>query len=353
MPAKNIVVIGGGPGTNMVLAGLKRYAARLIVLVSPFDMGLRGSNLNGLGEHIDGREHAGSVDMANVRGSLLALGANPLSTTILERLFDYRFGAASGMSNPTFGHLLLSALTDITGTPDLALEAVSHVLNIDGKLLPLTQEGCPLVAELEDGSNVLVSSPLELEAAAARGGGVLNVHLSRPISAIDAALAAVQTADIVVLGPSDLYFNILAPLQLEGMMQALTESNAIKVYICPLISQPYTTAGWPTSRFIRMVLSYAGGPDAIQYAIVNSAPVPLGDGDLAPPTSLRIPFDLEACLSLGPSVLARPVSSPGLLEFDAEKLARTIVFLADWRSPRRSQSSHAVATRQHALSQGS
>lgn len=343
MTAKSIVVIGGGPDTSALLAGLKRHAARLAVLVSPFERSIHNPH--------DGES---SVDVANhLRGSLLALGADPRSTVIMERLLDYRFSTTPGLAERTFGNLLLLALTEITGTFDLALEAISRVLNIEGRLLSITSDCCSLVVELADGSEREVTSPEELSAAASKAGSVRGLRLSQPVKAMDEALATIRDADIVVLGPADLYFNVLAPLLVEGVSEALAESHAVKVYVCPLTAQPNTTAGWAASRFIRSVLSHTAGSGSIQYVIVNSASMYVGKTEQELPGGLAVPFDLEACLSLGPSILARPVASAHSGEFDPERLARTIMFLGDWHPARRSQKSRTTPAGSKLLAQGS
>src|SRR6476469_540790 len=143
MHEKHVVVIGGGPGTDVVLLGLKRYTSRLTAVVSTFDASSRT-------QWLDGRTEAHSAD--EVRSSLLALGADPATTSIMERLFSYRLGGLSGHSDTTFGNLFLSALTDITGGSDLALQAAARVLNVQGQVLPVTLDECPLVVELADGT---------------------------------------------------------------------------------------------------------------------------------------------------------------------------------------------------------
>ena len=149
MSAKDVVVIGGGTGTDLALRGLKRYTAHLTALVSTFDASRRGQDFDPDGEtrHED-----------DVRSSLLALGADPATTQIMERLFAYRVagGAVPGL---TFGNLFLTALTDIMGAADLALQAAAQVLNVQGRVLPLTLAGGPLVAELFDGREVLSVPP--------------------------------------------------------------------------------------------------------------------------------------------------------------------------------------------------
>jgi len=170
MSAKDIVVIGGGTGTDLTLRGLKRYTPRLTALVSTFDTSRRGQDLDPGGD-------ARPAD--DVRSSLLALGADPATTQIMEQLFAYQVAGAGG-AGLTFGHLFLTALTDIMGAADLALQAAAQVLNVQGRVLPLTLAGGPLLAEGFDGREIFVRTPDELIAVAAGGTASAPSSSARP-----------------------------------------------------------------------------------------------------------------------------------------------------------------------------
>lgn len=336
MQDKNVVVIGGGPGTDIALMGLKRHTSRLTALISTFD-----ASSHPTGHDADGSTANGSDPADEVRSSLLALGANQATTHLMERLFAYRFDRSFDMGRDSFGNLFLAALREITGGTDLALQAASQVLNVHGQVLPLTLRACPLLAELNDGAEARVSTPAELISAAE--AGLRRVTLSEPVVALESALRAIRNADIIVLGPADFYFNVLAPLQLEGVCEALAESNAVKIFVCNIMTQPNTTGGWPASRFIRMVLGYTGGPGTLDCVIVNSAPLsPDCLAEKAERGHRPVRFDLDECLSLGLNVIMRPVAATDSLLHDAEKLARTILFLGGGRSTRSAEKREAI-----------
>ncbi len=333
MSAKDVVVIGGGTGTNLALKGLKRYTAHLTALVSTF--GSRRQD-----GHPPGDSDPRPDD--DVRSSLLALGADPATTQIMERLFAYRV-AGGGQPDSTFGNLLLAALTEIMGAADLAVQAAAQVLNVQGRVLPLTLTGGPLVAELYNDREAVVGTPDELAAAAA-GVGLRDVHLQTPAAALKAACEALTEADIIVLGPTDLYFNLLAPLQLDGLRAAITASPAVKIFVCNLLTQAHTTTGWTASRYIRRMIGALGGPGSLDYVVVNSTP--FAPGILARQAAhgrFPVVLDLDECLALGLNIIVRPVANDALLVHDAEKLARTILFLGGERMQRRSLSAPLVA----------
>src|SRR5436309_3163152 len=160
MQQKKIVAIGGGAGTDMLLAGLKRYTSRLTALISTFDTS---------SHHHDGGDKPDLL-AEELSSSLLALGADQPTTRMMERLFNYHLAASAGPESNSFGSLFLETLTGITGGPDLALLAAAQVLNVRGQVLPVTVHECPLVAQLDDGTEVTVSTPAELIAAASEAG---------------------------------------------------------------------------------------------------------------------------------------------------------------------------------------
>src|SRR3712207_3277765 len=125
MQDKNVVVIGGGPGTDIALMGLKRHTSRLTALISTFDASSHPRR-----HESNGAQSNGSDPADEVRSSLLALGANQATTNLMERLFAYRFDQSGDMGSHSFGNLFLAALREITGGTDLALEAASQVLNV-------------------------------------------------------------------------------------------------------------------------------------------------------------------------------------------------------------------------------
>lgn len=328
MQEKKVVVIGGGTGTDIILSGLKRYTSQLTALVSTFDASSRSQHPNDKG----GMRDSSKDDMRN---SLLALGADASTTQLMRSIFAYQIVHTAEHHIRTLGNLFLSALTEITGSTDLALQAAAQVLNVQGRVLPMTLNPCPLVAHLKDGSQVYVESPSDLIAASA-GAGLSNVRLSHRSPALGASLQAIKQAEVVILGPSDLYFNLLAPLQLEGVTEALAASKAVKIFVCNILSQPNTTDGWPASRFMRVMLEHMGGPGSLDYVILNSTSLALNALTIkAAQGYFPVHLDLEECLSMGLNVIVRPVASRETLHHDADKLVRTILFIAGWRSARR------------------
>ena len=153
MKDKNIVVIGGGEGTNIVLSGLKRYTSQLTALISTFDATTRRRShpLAEAGTSQPAEKMpAGwlipptggplvlpdqpATRLDEVRGSLIALGADKATAQIMERLFAYHLAHPIELSTD-FGDLFLAALAEISGGALPAMQAAAQVLNVQGKSL--------------------------------------------------------------------------------------------------------------------------------------------------------------------------------------------------------------------------
>ncbi|MBI2007240.1 MAG: YvcK family protein, partial [Candidatus Blackburnbacteria bacterium] len=149
---KKVVVIGGGTGTFTVLTGLKGYTPDLTAVVSMSDSGGSTGRL---------RDEFGILPPGDVRRALLALSSSP-EQLMLRRLFEYRFNKGSGLSGHSFGNLFLAALTDIVRREDKAIEEAGKILNIAGRVLPVTLSHTNLCARLEDGTIIKGETNIDL-----------------------------------------------------------------------------------------------------------------------------------------------------------------------------------------------
>ena len=151
----------------------------------------------------------------------------------------------------------------------------------------------------------------------AAGVGLRDVRLHTPTPALGAVGEVLAGADILVFGPTDLYFNLLAPLQLDGLRAAIAASPAVKIFVCNLLTHPHTTTGWTVSRYIRRMVNALGGPGSLDYVIVNSAPLaPDALARKATAGSFPVALDLDECLSLGLNIIVRPVANGESLYHD-------------------------------------
>lgn len=248
----NIVVIGGGTGLSSLLRGLKAYTSNVTAVVTVSDDGGSSGRL---------REGMGILPPGDIRNCVLALAD---TEPLMEQLFQYRF-QQTGLEGHSFGNLLIAAMTDITGDFQMAVKEFSKVLAVRGSVLPVTLTDVAIRADLTDGRTIRGETSI----ASARGQ-IREIHLEPPDArALPDVIAAIRTADAVILGPGSLYTSIIPNLLVQGVVPALRETAAVKIYICNVMTQPGETTGYGAADHVAALEAYCDGKVA-DYVIVNS-----------------------------------------------------------------------------------
>lgn len=264
MGKKRIVVIGGGTGSHAVLSGLKGMNCDLTAVVAMSDDGGSSGRL---------REELGQLPPGDVRQCLVALADDDHASESLRRLFDYRFTAGNGLNGHSVGNLLLSALTEITGSADAAIREASRMLRIRGTVLPVTLSDSTLKASLEDGSVIEGESCIDRRCGNSHSP-ISSVYLEPAARAYSPALEAIARADAVVIGPGDIYTSVLPNFLVEGVSEAVRASSAIKIHVCNLMTKPGESDGFLASDFLSLLSAYLGDEKPVDYLIANDAPIP-------------------------------------------------------------------------------
>ncbi|MCX6794097.1 MAG: YvcK family protein [Candidatus Gottesmanbacteria bacterium] len=260
-PQKHIVCIGGGTGTFVALKGLKHSPHHLSAIVAMSDSG--GSN-----KRI--RDEFGLLPTSDLRQCLVALSDENGGAGILRKLFMYRFEKGQGISGMTFGNLFMAALSDILGSQEEAIRATGKVLRIQGTVIPVSFTNTNLVAEYENG-RILTEEHLIDEPPHDGTVKITRVYLKPSAIANPEALAAIGKADLIVLGPGDLYTSVIPNLLVRGIPEAIATSQAKKVYIVNLMTKFGQTYGFTTADHLRTIQQYVG--NSINAVIVNTAPL--------------------------------------------------------------------------------
>lgn len=252
---KHIVVLGGGTGLSTLLRGLKRYTANLVAIVTVTDDGGSSGRL---------RRELGLLPPGDIRNCLIALAdAEPTMTA----LFQYRFeGGATSLAGHSFGNLLIAAMTHLTGDFESAVREISKVLAIRGRVLPSTLTHVNLRAEMEDGSCIEGETAIVQHPARIR-----RLYLNPPTAApLEEAVQAISQAEIVVIGPGSLFTSVLPNLLVEGIAEALHRTQAVRIYICNVMTQPGETNGFTASDHVRTLEAHVG-KRIFDYVLVNTA----------------------------------------------------------------------------------
>jgi uncharacterized cofD-like protein len=267
----SIVAMGGGTGLSSLLSGLKQYVGKETVLTEDGD-GARIETLTAVVTVTDDggssgrlREEFQILPPGDIRNCMVALAEDE---HLLTKLFQYRFESDGHLSGHSFGNLFLTALTGTTGDFLEAVKMTCEVLAIKGRIFPSTTEDVALVAELDDGRTIQGETRI-VEARARIKRLSLSCEDCQPLPE---TLEAIRGADLITIGPGSLYTSLIPNLLVNGIVEAMKNSTALKVYICNIMTQPGETDGFSVEDHLKVLFEYA--PDLqLDYVVVNSAPI--------------------------------------------------------------------------------
>lgn len=306
---KNVVVIGGGTGSFTVLKGLKKHDVHITSVVTMFDSGGTSGVL---------RDEFGILPPGDARQSLVALAED--GDNILRELFNYRIREECSLHNQSMGNLFLLALTRITGSEAEAIKKAAKILNVKGTVLPVSVNKADVCVEYEDGS--VVVGEKHLDSPSGKEVKIRRIFLSTPAYLCEDARLAIQKADLIVLGPGDLYGSLVPNLLVEGMREALQLCAGKKVYVCNLMTK-YDQTTNQASEFVREIMRYGFSPDVVicSSTTPDSTQVKRYEG------AKQIPVVIDdAVHSLGPIVVCDDLmSKQSLVRHDPDVLGKVLM----------------------------
>lgn len=263
MKGLKLVAIGGGTGLSTLLSGLKRlvgaaddesiWLESLAAIVTVSDDGGSSGRL---------REELQMLPPGDIRNCMVALSED---STLLSRLFRYRFRGQGGLGGHSFGNLFLAALTEVTGDFVEAVRLSSEVLASKGRIFPATLNDVRLVAELEDGTEVRGETQITASSLPIRRLRLEPEHCLP----LPEALSAIRSADVITIGPGSLFTSILPNLLVQRVAEVIGQADATKIFICNLMTQPGETDGYTARKHLEVVKQYA--PEiAFDFVVVNN-----------------------------------------------------------------------------------
>lgn len=258
MSLPRVVVMGGGTGTFTILSGLKHHPIDLRVIVSIADNGGSTGIL---------RDELGVLPPGDIRQCLVALSQED---DVMRRLFTYRFSEGS-LSGHNAGNIFLSALEKIAGDPLSAVVEAQRILNVRGHVIPVSAQAANLCAELQDGS--IVCGEHEIDEPDTERAPIQRCYLSPMVTANPEAIHAIETADLIVLGPGDLYTSVIPVLLVDGIAKALERTQAQRVYVLNLVTKKGQTDGYSAQRFCEAI-RHVIAPTRLDAVLVNTGVPP-------------------------------------------------------------------------------
>jgi uncharacterized cofD-like protein len=267
-----VVAIGGGTGLSTILKGLKRYVTSL---PAPYVAPSGEPVINELCAVVTVSDDGGSsgrlrkefnmLPPGDIRNCVVALSEDE---ALLSRLFQHRFQKGSGLEGHSFGNLFLAALTSITGDFAEAVRLSSEILTTRGRIFPATGSNVELEALLEDGSRVRGETRIT-----ASKGRIRELFLVPPnVEPLPQTLEAIARADLVTIGPGSLFTSLTPNLLVHGIPQAIVNSQAIKVFVCNLMTQANESLGLTGADHIRVLYDHAQAK-IFDYALINRTPL--------------------------------------------------------------------------------
>jgi uncharacterized cofD-like protein len=243
---KNIAVIGGGTGTFTVLSGLKRYSdLHLSAIVSMADSGGSTGRL---------RDELGVLPPGDIRQCLVALSR---SGKLMRNLFCYRYQNGS-LSGHSFGNLFLATLEKITGSFKKAVLVSSKILQVSGEVIPVTCNKVCLGVKFENGKTILGEDKIDNVKGFNGQLKIKDVFLKPKAKMTIEARKTIKKADVIVIGPGDLYTSIIPNLIVSGVRETIRKSPAKKIYICNLMTKFGQTNGFSVTDHVNTIEKYLG-----------------------------------------------------------------------------------------------
>lgn len=308
-----IVAVGGGTGLSMLLRGIKNITNNVTAVVTVGDDGGSSGRL---------REEMGVLPPGDIRNCIAALADDE---DLVTKLFQYRFKSGEGLEGHSFGNLFLTALCSITGDMVRAVKESSNVLSIRGRVLPSTLDDMKLVAEMEDGRIIHGESNIP------EAHGKIKRLFTDPkhCRALADVISAIRDAELIILGPGSLYTSVIPNLLIEEISHEIAKSNAKKIYVCNIMTQPGETDGYSVCDHINAIIKHAGSKKVIDAVLVNDfMPSNLAKKyEMA--GSYPVKLDLDNLKKLGVKLVTRKLiedSKEGLVRHSSNRVARAIYY---------------------------
>ena len=255
----NIVVIGGGAGLDSVLRGLKHYTNNITAIVTISDYGRTATN---------SRRMLETLPLDDIKNSFVALSNNE---PVMNGIMNYKFESGR-LKDLSFGDIYLLGMKELYGDFTASIEQSKNVLNMTGKVLPVTLEAIDICAELNDGT--IVENKDKIPEIVMSKVSKINRIFINPSNCMPApgVIDAIQKADAIIIGPGSLYTNVIPNLLVKGVARAIKENKGFKIYISNIMTEPGQTDNYTLSEHIRAIQEHAG-KGIVDYCIYDTGEI--------------------------------------------------------------------------------
>ena len=254
-----VVVIGGGTGLNIVLEGFKKYTSNITARVTMSDY----RNVP-----TASRKALDTLPLKDIKDSIIAMSDKE---DIMRKLMYFNF-QNERLRGLNFGDIYLTAMNEIYNNISEAILKSTEVLNITGRVMPVTLDELTICAELSDGTTVKQKDRIP-QIVAEKVESINRVYISpsncRPSPGV---LDAIEDADVIIIGPGSLYTNVLPNLLVKNVSRAIRDSKAMKFYISNIMTEPGQTDNYTLSDHLKAINEHVG-TDIIDYCLADTGEV--------------------------------------------------------------------------------
>lgn len=312
-----VVIIGGGKGLSNILSGLKEYTSNITSIVSTFD---DGGSTGRLMEQMD------ILPPGDIRKSIIALSE---ASPVMENLLSYRFSDGK-VDNHSLGNLFLAALTDITGSFPEAIQKMSDIFNVRGKILPVTIGKAKLCAGLENGEIVVGETNIRPRVLESKSK-IKQIFLKDgEVTPADGVIESIRNADVVVIGPGSLYTSVACNFLVNDLGKAVMQTKAKKIFISNIMNEPGETLGFTLAKHVNEIERYIG-KHVLDYCICNNGEITkemikdFNQGESTPVT-----IDLDNIQNRAISIIQEDlvITAPNAILHDNHRVAEIIIEIA-------------------------
>lgn len=253
---KKIVIFGGGSGLSQMLKGLKLFPIDITAVVSVSDNG---------GSTLKLRRDFNIPAVGDISKVMMAM--SNMDDDIVN-LMNYRFKHSKSLGNHSIKNLLLTALLEQKGSFASAIPVLAHLLDVEGKILPITEDNAELVGLTDDNKKIYGETGITKSKQK-----IKKVVYDKDVEANPAVIKEIGEADLIIFSSGSLLTSIIPNIIIPDIVRAIKKSNASKLYICNLVTQPGETDDYKVSDHIKVLEEYLG-KGTINMVLANNVAIP-------------------------------------------------------------------------------
>lgn len=253
---KKIVIFGGGSGLSQMLKGLKLFPVDITAVVSVSDNG---------GSTLKLRKDFNIPAVGDISKVMMAMSNTDED---IVNLMNYRFKHSKSLGNHSIKNLLLTALLEQKGDFDSALPVFAKLLDVEGRILPITEDNAELMAITEDDKKIYGETSITKTKKK-----IKRIMYDQYVKANPKVLDAIREADLIIFSSGSLLTSIIPNIIIDDVVKAIRKSKAPKLYICNLVTQPGETDDFKVSDHIKVLNEYLGD-GSINIVLANNEAIP-------------------------------------------------------------------------------